>query len=157
MFFDLTACVSPDNLPPPKPVTNGSYNVATFVQDFTATCPSETQVVWRDFDWQAQIPDGTSIDLAAQSGDDTATLLPAVPVAIAHASASTKVGPDKTNYDMALLDTGFSGTGAFNTASPQVLSKALLRVTVALNPTPDKKKAPRLMHWKVQYDCVQAN
>jgi hypothetical protein len=157
MFFDLTACVSPDNLPPPKPVTNASYSPAAFVQDFTATCPEDTQAIWRDFDWQADIPEGTSIDFAAQSGDSLATLLPAVPVAIGQATASTVLGPTRTNYDAALLDTGMNGTGAFNTANPVVLSKNQLRILVSLNPSTDKKKAPRLAHWKVQYDCQQAN
>ncbi|HTV02092.1 MAG TPA: hypothetical protein VMF13_16200, partial [Luteitalea sp.] len=114
------------------------------------------QAIWRDFDWQAVIPDGTSIEFAAQSGDDAATLMPAspaLPVSIAKAIASTDTGPNKTNYDAALLDTGMGGQGAFNLADPPVLSKNLLRVLITLNPTTDKKTAPRLAHWKVQYDC----
>jgi hypothetical protein len=157
MFFDLTACVSPDNLPPPKPVTNPNYSPATFVEDFTASCPAETQVAWRDFDWQASVPDGTSIDFSAQSGESLAALLPDVPVAIAHASSSTDTGIDNINYDLAVLDAGLTGNGAFNTASPRVLSKQFLRVSVTLNPSADKSKAPRLQHWKVQYDCVPSN
>ena len=156
MFFDLTACVSPDNLPPPKPITNPNYAPATFVEDFTATCPSETQVAWREFDWQATVPDGTSIDLAAQSGSSLVELLPTEPVALAHAAASTDTGPDHASYDAALIDTGLFGTGAFNTADPQVVSQAYLRISVTLNPSADKFFAPRLGHWKVQYDCVIA-
>ena len=36
------------------------------------------------------------------------------------------------------------------------VSLALLRVTITLNPTADKKASPTLMQWKVQYDCVDA-
>jgi hypothetical protein len=156
MFFDLTACVTPDNLPPPKPVTSANYTPATFVEEFSASCPSQTNVAWREFDWQATIPDGTSIDFSAQSGDTAATLSPEVPVALAHASASTDTGPMRSSYDAALIDTGLFGAGAFNTASPQVASRTLLRISVTLNPSADKNTAPRLGHWKVQYDCVPA-
>jgi hypothetical protein len=86
-----------------------------------------------------------------------APLLPDVPVAIAHASSSTDTGPDFINYDLAVLDAGLTGNGAFNTASPRVLSKQFLRVSLTLNPSADKSKAPRLAHWKVQYDCVLSN
>jgi len=156
MFFDLTACVSPDNLPPPKPPITGKFNQATFVQDFTASCKGDTVPVWRDFDWQAEIPDTTSIDIFAQTGDSLASLTPTTPIQLAHADKSTDTGPSQTAYDIALIDTGSSGKGAFNTASPEVLSKNLLRITVTLNPTTDKQTAPRLAHWKVQYDCVPA-
>jgi hypothetical protein len=157
MFFDLTACVSPDNLPPPKPVTSSNYGAATFVQDFTATCPAETVPVWREFDWQGILPAGTSIDFSAQSGDTVGTLLPEIPVIIAQATTSTDTGPSQTTYDAALLDTGMTGSGAFNTASPSVLSSTVLRVTIGLNPRADKQRAPRLTHWKVQYDCLASS
>jgi len=50
-----------------------------------------------------------------------------------------------------------TGAGAFSTANPRVLSKTLLRVLITLNPSPDKSKAPRIAHWKVQYDCLQVD
>jgi hypothetical protein len=156
MFFDLTACVSPDNLPPPKPAVTGLFKPATFVQDFTATCKIDTVPVWREFDWQAEIPDGTSLDIFAQTGDSLAILAPTVPVQLAHSDTSTDTGPSKTSYDIALIDTGSDGKGAFSVATPRVLSKNLLRVTLTLNPSSDKQTAPRLSHWKVQYDCVPA-
>jgi hypothetical protein len=156
MFFDLTACVSPDNLPPPKPISAVNYGAATFVQDFRATCPASTAPVWRDFAWQAEVPAGTSIDFSAQSGTDLASLLPAVPVLLGQATTTTDTGPSQSNYDVLLIDTGSTGTGAFNTASPVVFSRSLLRVSIALNPSTDKQHTPLLAHWKVQYDCVPA-
>jgi len=156
MFFDLTACVSPDNLPPPKPVTSANYGSATFVQDFTSACKDDTVPVWRDFDWQAEIPDTASIDISAQTGDTLASLTPAVPVPLATATESTDVGPTQTSYDIALIDTGTSGSGAFTSASPRVRSAKILRVTITLHGTTDKQLPPRLAHWKVQYDCLPA-
>jgi hypothetical protein len=91
--------------------------------------------------------------LSAQSGPDATHLLPATPVPIANATVSTNTGPDGASYDAALIDTGNTGNGAFNKASPTVRSDNLLRVTITLNPTPDGLQAPTLLHWKVQYDC----
>jgi hypothetical protein len=154
MFFDLTACVSPDNLPPPKPVTNSNYGAATFVQDFQANCPPERSIVWREFNFQARIPEGTSIDLSAQSGDSLTALMPEVPVMMPQATASTDTGPNHTTYDARFIDTGDTGDGVFTTASPRVFSRDWLRLTIGLNPTADKQRAPRLISWKVQYDCA---
>lgn len=154
MFFDLTACVSPDDLPPPKPVTSSDYRPASFVQDFTAACPYQTKPAWRDVAWQAVIPDGASIVLAAQSGVDIAELQPSMPLLIAEAKTSTDVGLAGQSYDVALIDTGAGGNGAFNTASPRVLSAHLLRLTLTLNPSETVNQPPRLIHWKVQYDCL---
>jgi hypothetical protein len=157
MFFDLTSCVSPDNAPPPPPPASGpGYLPATFTEDFTGSCPSGTAPIWREFDWQAQIPNTASINISAQSGNDSLTLLPASPVLLANATTTTSTGPSGTNYDVALIDTGKGGTGAFNVATPPVLSKNLLRITIKLNPTMDNSAAPVLLQWKVQYDCAAA-
>jgi len=153
MFFDLTACVSPDNLPPPPPTANVIYNPATFIEDFSATCPKGTSPVWREFNWQAQIPSGATISFVAQSGDDADNLLPATPLPLATATASTATGPANLNYDAALLDTGRTGPGVFTTANPVVVSKNLLRISITMKPTLDLQQTPTLLQWKVQYDC----
>jgi hypothetical protein len=155
MFFDLTACVSPDNAPPPTPQnTPPFYSPATFTEDFVASCPKGTAPIWREFDWQAIIPNGATIVLAAQSGDTTSTLLPATPVTLATATTTTNTGLMSQNYDVAFIDTGRNGTGAFNTASPPVVSRDVLRIQITLNPTTDHLAAPTLSQWKVQYDCA---
>jgi hypothetical protein len=157
MFFDLTACVSPDNLPPPTPpVPVLLYRAATFTQDYEASCSTGNKPVWREFDWQASVPDGASIVIAAQSGRDALTLEPAMPLGLATAIQSTDVGPSQQDFDVGLLDTGPSGTGVFNVAVPIVPSRDVLRVTVTLNPTADSSKAPQLTQWRVQYDCAPA-
>lgn len=156
MFFDLTSCVTPDNLAPPKPVTSSNYGAAVFVQDFTSACPMGASPIWRSFDWQAEFPPealGASIDFSAQSGPSTGSLLPAAPVVLGQAIATTVTGSSHTLFDRLAIDTGVTGGGAFNTATPAVVSSTLLRVTIGLNPSTDKLYTPRLTHWKVQYDC----
>jgi hypothetical protein len=148
MLFDLTACVSPDSWTPPAPTT--VYNSVTFTQDFTSTCGQGQHVVWREFDWQDQIPSSASIDFSAQTANTAAALASAQSVTLAHSTASTSA----PSWDAALLDTKTGGV--FGAASPAVVSKNLLRVTITLNPTTDKKASPTLTSWKVQYDCVDA-
>jgi len=157
MFFDLTSCVSPDNAsPPPPPVGITGFPPATFTQDFVARCPPQTLPVWREFDWQAQIPDGTSITFSAQSGVTAATLLPVLPLLLATATMDTNTGPSMLNFDQAFIDTGPKGSGAFDVASPKVASASLLRVTITLTPTQDFQQTPTLNQWRVQYDCGAA-
>jgi hypothetical protein len=154
MFFDLTACVSPDNLPPPPPSSAHVFPPATFTENFTATCQDGTSPAWREVDWQATIPSGASIVFSAQSGDDVSTLLPSKPLLVATGTATTNTGPTGTNYDLAFIDTGIDGTGAFDTSSPPVLSKNVLRLTITLKPTPDELHPPTLRQWRVEYDCL---
>jgi len=158
MFFDLTACLSPDDLPPVDPAVVPGYEAATFVQDYTADCSDGTKPVWREFDWQALIPDSASIVITAQSGDTIATLSPAVPLKLATATTDTNVGSGGTLFDYALIDAGKGngGSGPFDSASPPTPSRNLLRLAITLNPTGDNIAAPTLRKWKVQYDCVPA-
>ena len=148
MLFDLTACVSPDNWVPPAPTT--VYNPVTFTQDFASTCGKGQRPVWRQFDWQDSIPNTASIVFTAQTADTLAALTTAQVVPVANVTTSTVLPA----WDVALLDTA-SG-GVLRTASPPVISKNILRMTITLNPTADKKASPTLIQWKVQYDCVDA-
>jgi len=148
MLFDLTACVSPDSWVPPAPTT--VYNPTTFTQDFTATCAKGKRPAWREFDWQDSIPSTASIDFWAQTAETTAALASAQLVTV----ASDTTGTVLPAWDVALLDT--TTGGVLRTASPPVISKNILRMTITLNPTTDKKASPTLMQWKVQYDCVDA-
>ena len=158
MFFDLTACLSPDDLPPVDPAVVPGYEAATFVQDYTANCKDGTKPIWREFDWQASIPDSASIVVTAQSGDTLATLAPAAPLKIATATLDTNVGSTGTHFDYALIDAGkgASTSGPFDSASPVVPSRNVLRLAITLNPTGDNLAAPTLLKWKVQYDCAPA-
>jgi hypothetical protein len=151
MFFDLTSCVAPDNAQPPGPPP---YKSATFTQDFTGTCPSGQSIAWREFDWQADVPSGTNIAFAAQSGPNSSGLLNATPVALATATTSTNL----PTYDAVIIDTSTggttTGTAPFNKASPPIRSDTLLRVTITMNPDTNGTITPVLKSWKVQYDCT---
>ena len=148
MLFDLTACVSPDSWVPPTPTTQ--YYPVTFVQDFTSTCGKGQRPAWREFDWQDSIPTTGSVVFSAQTADTAAALATAQVVPVATATTSTALPA----WDVALLDT--TTGGVLRSATPPVISKNILRMTITLNPTTDKKAAPTLMQWKVQYDCVDA-
>lgn len=151
MLLDLTACVSPDSAPPPPPpapVT--TYPPVTFVQTFTSVCTSPQRVVWRKFDWQANIPSSASIDFALRTAATSVGLASATTVPLATATTSTAL----PNFDVGLIDTG--SAGVFRTASPVVQSEKYLSVIITLNPTTGQKASPTLYQWKVEYDCVDA-
>jgi hypothetical protein len=148
MLFDLTACVSPDSWVPPAPTT--VYNPVTFVQDFVSTCGQGQRPAWREFDWQDSIPSTASIVFEAQTANTVAELATAQIVPVATDDATTVLPA----WDVALLDT--TTGGVLRGASPPVISKNILRMTITLNPTSDKKASPTLMQWKVEYDCVDA-
>jgi hypothetical protein len=160
MLLDLTACISPDNQPPPGPPTPVTvYNPVSFTVDFQSSCPVGTHVIWRELDWQATIPNTASIVFAGQtapaaadggipnySGVQSATI----------ATATTTTPNLPTGWNMALIDTtgaDAGSQGAFNTASPPITSQTDLRLTVTLNPTTAKDAAPTLIQWQVKSDC----
>jgi hypothetical protein len=153
MFFDLTACVTPDQGTPGTP---GNPLVSeTFSLDFTGTCPAGSRVTWREFDVQVGMPSsgtGASIAFAAQTGmpgADASTYLPSTPLALWTATTNTSL----PNYDVMLLDTAPGGSGKFTLATPPVVSSDDLRVFVTMNPTSDGQASPTLMGWYAQYDC----
>jgi hypothetical protein len=116
--------------------------------------------VWREFDWQATVPSTASIQFSAQSGPNAAGLLPSAPVVIGTATTTTP-NIATGNFSVALIDTstggGTSGTAPFNTATPPVHSDALLRITIAMNPTTSSpSETPTLIEWRVQSDCPPA-
>jgi hypothetical protein len=155
MFFDLTACVTPDSGGTVVAVPS-TYAPGTFSQDFTATCAPGYVSIWREFDWQADVPTGASITIKAQSGASTASLLPVTPITLTTQTASTSGQP--TNWSVAILDNSNGltsvGTAPFNVAVPPVTSGKVLRMTITLNPTADGLQTPVLKTWKVQHDCV---
>ena len=153
MFFDLTACVTPDegNPSPPKP----KLDPQTFALDFKAVCASGTLPKWREFDYQAAFPSpvsGSSITFEAQTGPiggAPADFLPAGRLALTTTNTNTSLPA----YDAVLLDTSPGGSGKFVTANPPVSSDFVLRIWVTMTPTTDQYTSPTLLNWKVVYDC----
>jgi hypothetical protein len=153
MLLDLTACVS--QTPATTTAARRTFDPATFLEDFSSTCPAGTRAVWRELDWQASIPDTASIVFSAQSAEQPTDggapdYSSTMPVELARATTNTLL----PGFDFALIDTGT--TGAFNLASPAVVSRSNLRLTVTLNPTADTNAAPLLIEWQVKADCLPA-
>lgn len=148
MLFDLSACVSPDSWTPPTPGV--SFGPVTFNLDFMASCPHGQNPIWREFDWQAQIPSTGSISFAVQTASTASSLTQAPSAPLTTATTSTNL----PNFDAAMIDTGTAG--AFRQVTPQLSSLTYLRVATTLNPTTDNKSSPTLINWEVHYDCVDA-
>jgi hypothetical protein len=145
MLFDLAACVSPDSWTPPTPSTQ--YNAATFHLDFASCCPTGMLPVWRELQWQAQIPNTANITFTVATAADASSLGTATLVPLAQSFVDTTL----PNWDGAFIDT--TAGSAFFDASPQLASQKSLRIAVTLNPTTDLKASPVLSTWQVLYDC----
>ena len=148
MLFDLSACVSPDSWTPPVPGI--AFAPVTFNLDFTAQCPSDQRPIWREFDWQSQIPNTSTIEFKIQTSDTQANISRARSVDLASSTTST----DVPNWDVAIIDTA-SG-GAFQKVDPPLTSLPYLRIAATLNPTSDNKASPTMIAWEVHYDCVDS-
>jgi hypothetical protein len=147
MLFDLSACVSPDSWTPPAPSTE--YRSVSFNLDFASDCPEGTLPLWREFQWQAEIPNSASIQYKVGTAEKTTALASATLVDLATTSSSTTL----PLWDTALIET--TTAGAFISANPRIGSEQTLRVEVTLNPTTDLKASPKLNHWQVVYDCKE--
>jgi hypothetical protein len=155
LFFDLSSCVGPAQ--PPQGVI--TFDPASFTVDFPSSCPLGTSVRWRELDWKATIPDTASIvfnaQTAAPAADGGAPDYTSVQsVQLADAEATTPGLPD--GWNAALIDEGglvAGGEGAFNTASPPVISAQDLRLTITLRPTTDQLQTPTLLEWQIKSDC----
>jgi hypothetical protein len=146
MLFDLSACVSPDSWTPPVPGI--AYAPVSFNLYYVAQCPSGQGPIWREFDWQAQIPATSNITFTVQSTANQASLATSPSAALATATTSTAL----PNFDVAIIDT--TAGGAFQTLNPPLTSQTYLRIVATLNPTTDDKASPTLIAWEVHYDCV---
>jgi hypothetical protein len=83
----------------------------------------------------------------------------AIAITACSSAAQGALSTPLPGWDGALIDaTGIDGgqAGAFNTASPPVVSRSALRLTITLNPTSDMKASPTLIHWQVKSDCPPA-
>lgn len=146
MLFDLSACVSPDSWAPP--MLGVRFDPITFNLDFAAECPDAKWPVWREFDWQAQIPASADITFVAKTASSLSELATADSAPLATATTTTNT----PNWDIAIIDS--TATSAFKNVSPPITSQKYLRIATTLNPTSDSKASPTLSTWEVHYDCV---
>jgi regulation of enolase protein 1 (concanavalin A-like superfamily) len=133
--------------PPPFP-----YADTVFTRDFTASCPSGTNPIWRAFNWDASFPPGSDADIKFSVGTaGTAAMLPAtigdlgvVPLVTVRAinMSSTMAGP---TFIFDVLK-----------AAGQSPNLNYLRLFADFQPSTDGNTVPTLADWQVAYDCVAA-
>jgi hypothetical protein len=128
-------------VPPPLVL----YQPGTFTRDFESTCESGKLPVWQYFEWQAELPAGTSIEFKASSAESTPELAaaPSVPAGTAEPPSTTTWTNDGTNISDELK-------------AIDATSHRYLRVTASLSPSEDELSAPVLQNWRVFHDCVDS-
>jgi hypothetical protein len=152
MLFDLTSCQTP----PPAPITTSLFRPAAFTEDIVAQCDTGMQPLWRRLEWDASVPDSSFISFSAQTlqtpadgGAPDWTDAPTIALDTVVAATPEPGAVDLDTGDGGALLAGLSDAGDASTVPGD-----LLRLTVALNPTPDGLATPTLFSWQVLYDCV---
>jgi hypothetical protein len=102
------------------------YETQHFERVYAADCPIDTLPEWRFFEWQATIPDGTSIDFSVQTRPAGGDYDPATPVRIGTADTTTPVGSWHRGPEP-LQD-------VLSSQLPLVRSQQELKVTMTFNP-----------------------
>jgi len=125
------------------PPTLMLYQPGTFTRDFASDCTEGKHPVWQFFEWQADLPAGTSITFTAYTADNTTDLATAVavPAGVALPPSTTTWTNDGTNINDQLT-------------TLDQFSQEYLRVTANLTPSTDELSAPVLKNWRVVYDCI---
>ncbi len=154
-FFQLTACALGGAPPPPPPPPPPALMSVTFTRDFHAECPAGTKLVWQAFNWEADLPAGTSLEyFAATAPDNPDGGAPDLPATVTAAPATVPIGTASVT-----TLAPYWGTDA-NTVDwhlqheppgPQQVSQAWLRVYMVLVPT--ATQSPTLYDWQQLYDC----
>jgi hypothetical protein len=127
----------------PPSVVN--YNPATFTRDYEGVCAAPMgDLQWRFFEWQANLPAGTSIKFSAQTAATQAGLDTATPTVV----VATASPPSTTGWT-----SGPQTVGDVLKAAG-VLQKRWLRITMLFNPSADKTKAPELTAWRQKFSCL---
>jgi len=139
----------------PGLVCNGSgmcanpvfYSTQTFEREYVAECDPGYKVAWRFFEWQATIPDDTSIDLSVQTkSQDDAVYEPVAGASLGSITETTDAGEwvhGEDTVDEVL-------------ASADVGSRSYLKVSMTFNPDSDGTISPLLSAWRQNYDCLPA-
>lgn len=128
-------------------IPNLLFEQQTLQREYVAECPEDTLVEWRFLEWQATIPNGTSLEFAIQTKEDSADDYdPGSPLFLSQASSTTPAnvwhrGPS-TVHDV------------LREAEPQLTSRKHLLLTIFFNPDTNGSVAPTLRTWRQLFDCV---
>ena len=155
-LFQLTACALGGAPPPASPPPPPPLMAATFTRDFHGVCLPGYRVVWQAFNWDADLPPGTTIAYFAATASDgpdggepdlpAMVSLPPATVPIGIATMTTLApswGTDAHTVDWHLQN---------EPPGPAQQSQDWLRVYMVLEPT--ATTAPTLYDWQQLYDCV---
>ncbi len=124
------------------------YTDQSFTRDYTSACLPGFVVRWGLFDWQSKTPGDSKIKFSAQTSADGVTWTPATPVLFGTASGADILAPSWGT-------SGVTVSSALGT--PKGSSSATkLRVTMALQATTDRGRAPTLVNWRQSIECIPA-
>lgn len=129
---------------PPIPI----YETQVFQREYIADCPQDAQVEWRFFEWQATIPDGTSIQFFVQTKEDPDDdYLPDNEALVSTADETTTPA-----------DTWYRGPETVHEVLEDegLTSRTYLLVTMVFNPDDTGTLSPTLNKWQQIYDCMPA-
>jgi hypothetical protein len=123
------------------------FETQTMLREYTANCAYGTEVRWRFFEWQADLPTGTSISFAVQTkATSGATYQPVAPLTVATASGVSN--PTTWYHGSQTTDQALVAAGLF--------SRNYLLVKITFNPNVAGSAVPTLKGWRQIYDCVPA-
>jgi hypothetical protein len=133
--------------PPPPVVVVPVYAAGTTTREFIASCPAGTSVAWRFFEWQATVPNMTTVDFFVQTKDSaSATYEPMMPLLLSSATPASGTGPGTWYRGPQTVDQVLAA------AMPPLPSRSYLLVTMAFNPI--TSVSPTLHEWRQIYDCL---
>lgn len=130
----------------PPPVSQ--YPQVVYTEDYTATCPVGTQVVWRDFLWETITPGNSDIRFLAATAP-TEAALPTADTAMSVVYLTEASGPTITALG---IPNDVDVQAALKAAGQT--SQSYLRIFVDFQPTSDHTQGPTLTNWEQQYDCA---
>lgn len=120
----------------------------SFTRDYTSSCLPGFVVRWGLFDWQSKTPGNSKIKFSAQTSTDGVTWSPAAPVLFGTASGADVLAPSWGT-------SGVTVSSALGTPKGSPAEKRL-RVTMALEATSDRGRAPTLVNWRQSIECIPA-
>ena len=108
------------------------------VQDSARRCDPRTELTyWRTFEYEVELPEGTSVDFEVRTGNSEAARLAATPLVL-------RATPGRVAVP---LDTALIAAGG-------LASSPYLSITAVLRASPDGARSPTLHHYDLRFTCV---
>jgi hypothetical protein len=136
-----------------KPPALPAYYADNFVRMYTSECGKGTFPVWRFFDWKAETPNSTTLEIYAESVDDPATFhtVPIAPTAV----AITGVVKIATISGATIAGWVGEDVGAKLKAAGYPQRKYVM-ITIRFIPNATNTATPKLSDWRQAYSCPPA-